>query len=68
MGSGCTPEDARSVLPLCTATEIAVTMTFRAWMHFLDLRLDAKAHPDMRVLAHLIQNELVRIFPSVFGE
>ena len=68
LDSGCTPEDARSVLPLCTATEIAVTMTFRAWMHFLDLRLDAKAHPDMRVLAHLIQNELIQICPAVFGE
>ena len=68
LDAGCTPEDARSVLPLCTATEIAVTMTFRAWMHFLDLRLDAKAHPDMRVLAHLIQNELIQICPAVFGE
>ena len=28
----------------------------------------SKAHHDMRVLAHLIQNELTRICPSVFGE
>ena len=68
LDSGCLPQDARSVLPLCTATEIAVTMTFRAWMHFLDLRLDARAHPDMRVLAHMIQNELIQICPAVFGE
>ena len=28
----------------------------------------SKAHPDMRILAHLIQNELIQICPAVFGE
>ena len=48
---GCTPQEARSVLPNSLKTEIIVTMNLDGWKHFFDLRCAAGAHPDMRELA-----------------
>lgn len=60
------PEIARAALPLCLATEIVVTGNFRAWRHFLKLRLAPSAHPEMRHLACLILVALKPISPTVF--
>lgn len=46
--AGCKPEDARSVLPNCLSSKIAVTKNVRAWIESLTLRCDKTAHPDMR--------------------
>ena len=64
---GCKPEIARAALPLCLATDIAVTMDFRNWLNFLDLRTANAAHPDMRVVANLIHEELKLIAPNIFA-
>lgn len=61
-------ENARSVLPLCTRTEIVATMNLRAWRHFLKMRLSKKAHPDMRRLAHMILTILVLNLPTIFSD
>lgn len=63
---GISPQTARSVLPTCLFTEIAMTANFREWAHFLELRTSAAAHPDMRRVANLIQRELVRVAPTIF--
>lgn len=60
------PEDARSVLPLCLATELVMTTNLRDWLHFLKLRTAKSAHPDMVIIANLIAAELVAIAPNVF--
>jgi thymidylate synthase (FAD) len=66
---GSTPQRARSVLPTCTKTDIAVTMNFRAWLHFIDLRAKAPpAHPDIAPLAQAIQKILVEKAGAVFSE
>jgi thymidylate synthase (FAD) len=65
---GVSPQNARSVLPLCTSCQITMTGNFRNWRHFLELRLDNSAHPDMILLAKLICSELKKIAPSVFDE
>lgn len=62
------PEIARSVLPTCLKTEIAVTANFTAWRHFLKLRLSPKAHPQMREIAAMIRDILVGIAPNVFAD
>lgn len=54
LGSGAKPEEARSVLPNSIKTEIVVTMNFREWRHFLKLRTDAAAHPQMREVAGML--------------
>lgn len=60
------PEIARSVLPTCLASEICMTANFREWRHFLSLRLAPAAHPDMRVVAGLVRDELMKLAPNVF--
>lgn len=64
--NGVRPEIARSVLPMCLATPMTVSGNFRAWLHFLKLRLSERAHPDIRRLAFMIWGELMKIAPSVF--
>lgn len=63
---GSTPQEARAVLPNALKTEIVATMNLRSWKHFLELRLSHQAHPDMRIVARLIKDQLMFNFPIVF--
>lgn len=63
---GSTPQEARAVLPNALKTEIVATMNLRSWKHFLELRLSPQAHPDMRIVARLIKDQLMFNFPVVF--
>lgn len=49
---GWTPQQARTVLPLDTNTELIHTAFVSDWNHFFELRDDSHAHPDARLLAH----------------
>lgn len=51
LDKGCTPQEARSVLPNSLKTEIIVTMNLDGWNHFFDLRCAEGAHPDMKKIA-----------------
>lgn len=51
---GATPQEARSVLPNSTKTEIVITMNLREWRHFISLRRSPAAHPQMREVANKI--------------
>lgn len=64
---GYRPEEARDILPLCTATTLAMTMNFRELRHFLKLRLDRAAHPQIRELSEMILEIVGKEFP-VFVE
>lgn len=51
---GCTPQEARAVLPNATKTEIVMTGFVDDWIHFFNLRwkgTTGKPHPDMAILA-----------------
>lgn len=61
------PEDARDILPNATATTLVMTMNFRELRHFLKLRLDKAAHPQIRELAGMILEILKEEYP-VFVE
>lgn len=53
------PEVARDVLPLCTKTEIVVTMNIRMWRHVIRERyLNEAAHPKIREIIGLVFDEL----------
>lgn len=57
---GMQPQEAREILPLCTATEIVHTAIASDWRHFFDLRLFGKTgapHPNMKQLAELMRAE-----------
>lgn len=60
LNNGCSPQQAREVLPLCTKSELIMTGFKSDWEHFFDLRLygkTGKPHPDMKILAQKIKNE-----------
>lgn len=61
------PEDARDILPNATATTLVMTMNFRELRHFLKLRLDKAAHPQIRELAGMMLENLKDKYP-VFVE
>lgn len=54
---GIEPEEARYVLPECTATHLVVTINLRELIHFLQLRLCNKAQDEIRFIA----NEMKRL-------
>ena len=64
--SGAKPETARSVLPTCLQTELIMTANFREWKHIIDLRTSKAAHPDIRIIANMIRDILVKECPEVF--
>ena len=62
------PENARDILPGSVATTIIVTMNIRELRHFLKLRLDKAAHPQMRELANMIKEIVKENYPVFIGE
>ena len=65
---GCTPQEARSVLPNSVKTEIVMTANMREWRHFLKLRTAKAAHPQMRELTVPLLEELQERIPVVFDD
>lgn len=65
---GCSPQEARAVLPNSLKTELVMTANIREWRHFLKLRTSPAAHPQMREVAKLLLKELKAKIPVVFGD
>lgn len=61
---GQKPEDARTVLPLATATRMLCKMNLREFRHFLSLRTDKPAWREMRILANLMAEAFAKQFPD----
>lgn len=66
--SGVTPEMARSVLPLCTATTLYMTANLREWRHIFRLRCGKSAHPDIRRLCADLLRQARELVPVVFED
>lgn len=56
--NGAKPEDARQILPNCTASTIVVTGTLDDWKKFLHLRVDPHAQKEIREIAETIMSYL----------
>ena len=57
-------EEARAILPNCTATKIVVTASIPEWKHIFNLRVSKAAYPQFRnllkpVKEHFIQNDWI---------
>jgi thymidylate synthase (FAD) len=63
---GVPPEDARMVLPNACTTRITVTMNTRALFNFFAHRLCNKAQWEIREMAALMYQEVVKVFPETF--
>ena len=68
LSDGCTPQEARSVLPSSIKTEVVMTANLREWRHFLRLRTAKAAHPQMRELTVPLLKELQERIPVVFDD
>jgi len=66
--SGSSPQEARSVLPTCLKTEMAVTFNLREWRHFFTLRCAAPAHPQMRQAAIPLLLLFQQRMPIIFND
>lgn len=65
---GCSPQEARAVLPNSLKTEIVVTMNIREWRHFFKLRCSSAAHPQMREVACMGLKLMYEVFPILFED
>lgn len=65
---GCSPQEARSVLPNSLKTEVAMTANFREWRHFFRLRTAPDAHPQMREVTIPLLLRLKDLIPVVFDD
>lgn len=63
---GSTPQIARSVLPLCTKTELVMKANLREWRHILELRTDKAAHPQIRELMIPLAKYCNSAAPEIF--
>lgn len=71
LGGGCTPQEARSVLPNSIKTEVVMTANYREWRHFFWLRAARKtgpAHPQMEELTVPLLYEVSGLIPVVFDD
>lgn len=66
--TGCTPEQARTVLPNSLKSEIVMTANPREWRHVLTLRCSKQAHPQIRALMIPLLNELKSINSVLFDD
>lgn len=65
---GCSPQEARSVLPNSLKTEVVMTANIREWRHFLKLRCSPAAHPQMREVALILLDKLHPLIPVCFDD
>lgn len=65
---GCAPQEARAVLSNSLKTELVMTANIREWRHFLRLRCDKAAHPQMREVALMLLDKLHEAVPVCFDD
>lgn len=68
---GCTPQEARAVLPNSLKTDIVVTANLREWRHILNLRAagtTGKPHPQMTEVMIPLLKDLKSKIPVVFDD
>lgn len=68
INNGATPQEARSVLPNSTKTEITITANYREWRSFFKLRTAKAAHPSIREITIPLLKELKEKLPIIFDD
>lgn len=68
LAEGCTPQEARSVLPNSLKTEVVMTANIREWRHFLMQRCSASAHPQIREVARQLYIMAAGEMPAFFDD
>ena len=68
LNNGCSPQQARAVLPNSLATSLVITANLREWRTILKLRCALDAHPDMRHIMLQTLQKMYELFPPVFED
>lgn len=68
LNEGCSPQQARSVLPNSLKTEVVMTANIREWRHFFKLRCSPAAHPQMVEVATQLLKECREKIPVLFDD
>ena len=69
--NGCTPQEARDILPTSVKTEVVVTANMREWRHILKLRAAGTTgapHPQMAEVMRPLLEELKEKLPAIFED
>lgn len=62
------PELARTVLPMCTATQTVITANLREWRYIIQTRITKGNHPDMRQLMRRLLRDFKEEIPYIFDD
>lgn len=68
LGFGLNPEEARSVLPNSTKTELVITANYREWRHIFDVRCDVHAQYEIQTLMTDLVLALHKLIPVIFDD
>ena len=69
IAAGVRPQQARSVLPNCTATKLGMTANLRAWRHILKERwVNHRADPAIREVMSKVSATLKLMYFPVFAD
>jgi thymidylate synthase (FAD) len=65
---GCSPEDARSVLPNSTACVLAMTANMREWRHIFKVRTEICAQHNVRRVMSELMAKMSEKVPCLFAD
>jgi thymidylate synthase (FAD) len=68
LDADATPQEARSVLPNSTKTEVVMTCNPREWRHVFKLRCSSSAHPQIREVMIPLLGEFAETWPALFED
>lgn len=66
--NGIKKEDARSILPMNTSTDMNIAGNLQSWIDAINLRVDMKAQYEIRTMFHKIWGLLKEVYPNVFTD
>lgn len=65
ISAGCSPQQARAILPNALKTEIIVQAKLSEWKHIFKLRLASGAHPDMIAVIRKLRSQFALLNTNV---
>ena len=63
--AGYSPDVARSMLPLCTKSELYMTANLREWRHIIKVRTAPDAHPQIRLIIGQVRDIIADQLPVI---
>jgi thymidylate synthase (FAD) len=68
ISEGCTPQEARDILPTALKTDVIITANIREWRHILSIRSTKDNHPQMREIMVPLLFDFDKGIPFLFED